>query len=134
MRTGLRGALRVCGALALGLVLSACANAPDKPFTDFVVAVGTDNFVLRASDAETIRLAFDNLRRRNARFPIGPLRHGDGGFNAPWSWHLDPDAVRLTEAAIEVCDGAPSYVEAHVDDFARIGYCPWGASIVSVKP
>lgn len=134
MRLHLRGGLRAGGALALCLVLGRCADGPDQAFTDFVVSVGSDSFVLRASDPETIRLAFDNLRGRNTRFPIGPLRHGDGGFNAPWSWHLDPDAVRLTEVAIEVCDGAPSYVEAHVDEFAPLGYCPWGARIVAVKP
>ena len=57
-----------------------------------------------------------------------PLRRGDGGFNAPWSWHLDPAETRFVEAAIEVCDGTPSYVEAHLAEFPT--YCPWGARIV----
>ena len=59
---------------------------------------------------------------------IGPLLRGDGGFNAPWSWHFDPGQVRMTEAAIEVCDGQPSYVEAHLSDFPT--YCPWSARVV----
>lgn len=59
----------------------------------------------------------------------GPLRRGDGGFNAPWTWHLDPAETRFVEVAIEICDGRPSYVEAHQPDFPR--YCPgaptwWG--------
>ena len=100
---------------------------------DFVVAVDQETFVLRTTDAETIRLATENIAGRSRRFPLGPLVSGDGGFNRPWSWHFDPDRVRLVEAAIEVCDGRPSYVEAHVGDFLQ-AYCPWGARIVSVRP
>lgn len=25
---------------------------------------------------------------------LGELRSGDGGFNAPWSWHMDPATGR----------------------------------------
>lgn len=100
--------------------------------TEFVVQVVDETFVLRATDAETVRLAMANMHGRSAAFPIGPLRSGDGGFNAPWSWHFDPDSVRMTEAAIEVCDGRPSYVEDHLADFAS--YCPWGARVVAVRP
>jgi hypothetical protein len=126
----------VAAAAALGCLMSAsCGTSePSAPFVDFVVAVTDETFVLRASDPETIAAAYENLRGGNARFPIGPLRQGDGGFNAPWSWHIDPDEARLTEVAIEVCDGRPSYVEEHVEDFLGIGYCPWGGHIVGVRP
>ncbi|OFV85654.1 MAG: hypothetical protein A2V74_01715 [Acidobacteria bacterium RBG_16_70_10] len=83
-----------------------------------------ETFVMRATDPETIRLARENLEGGNPRFPIGPLRRGDGGFNAPWTWHLDPDEVRMTEAASELCDGRPSFVEAHQADYPT--YCPLG--------
>lgn len=96
-----------------------------------MVSVVGETFVMRATDPETIRLARENLAGRNQRFPIGPLRSGNGGFNAPWSWHLDPGEVRMTEAAIEVCDGRPSYVETHLADFPT--YCPWAARIVSAR-
>ena len=46
-------------------------------------------------------------------------------------WHLDPDEVRLVEAAIEVCDGRPSYVETHQSEFPT--YCPWGARVISER-
>lgn len=116
-------------ALALGaLLLPGCSSGPSDVEADFVVSVNGETFVMRARDAETVRLARENIERRNRMFPIGPLRDGDGGFNAPWSWHLDPDAVRMTEAAIEVCDGLPSYVEAHRADF--LTYCPWAARVV----
>ena len=95
---------------------------------DFVVDVAGERFVLRLTDAETIALAEGNRLGRNSRFPLGPLRAGNGGFNAPWTWHLDPSETRLVELAIELCDGRPSYVEEHKSDYPT--YCPWGARVV----
>jgi hypothetical protein len=116
-------------ALVAGLA-PACSGstAASQPQADFVVAVGRETFVLRSTDPETIRLAKENLQGRNSRFPLGPLGSGNGGFNAPWSWHLDPAETRMVEVAIELCDGAPSYVEAHQQDFPT--YCPWGARVI----
>jgi hypothetical protein len=118
--------------LAATAALAACGSSPTALRGDFLVAVGEETFVLRASDPETVRLLHDNFRGRNRMFPVGPLRPGDGGFNAPWSWHFDPERVRMAEVAIEVCDGRPSYVEAHLDDFLR-GYCPWSARVVGLR-
>ena len=115
------------------MALAGCGSDPSPAAVDFIVAVEQEVFVLRTTDAETIRLAMDNMAGRNRRFPLGPLVRGDGGFNRAWSWHFDPDRVRLVEIAIEVCDGRPSYVEAHLDDFVAT-YCPWGARNVSVRP
>lgn len=116
---------------ALAIALPACSTGPSDSQADFVVSVSGETFVLRVRDATTIHLARENLEGRRQVFPIGPLRTGDGGFNAPWSWHFDPDAVRMTESAIEVCDGRPSYVEDHRTDFPT--YCPWSARIVSER-
>jgi hypothetical protein len=118
--------------LALLLAGGCSSSGPSPAGSDFVVAVGAESFVLRTLDPETARLAHANQRGENNMFPIGPLRAGDGGFNAPWSWHLDPAEVRFAEAAIEVCDGTPSYVEAHRDEFPT--YCPWAARVVGVRP
>ncbi len=128
---GLRAALAL-----VAFVSASCGDSgPSGPFTEFVVAVNDQTFVLRLSDPSAIGAAYENLRGRNNQFPIGPFRTGNGGFNAPWSWHLDPDETRMTEAAIEVCDGEPNYVEAHVEDYLQVGsYCPWGGHIVAVKP
>ncbi|HEY7509237.1 MAG TPA: hypothetical protein VIG50_03245, partial [Vicinamibacteria bacterium] len=120
-------------AVLAGLVLAGCEKeraAP--PYAEFLLAVDRETFVLRASDPETIRLATENFRGRNAMFPIGPLRPGGGGFNQPWSWHFDPDRVRMAEIAIEVCDGRPSYVQENLPDFLA-GYCPWGARVVALR-
>jgi hypothetical protein len=119
-------------AVALLLALAGCSSTgPDDGSADFVVAVGADTFVVRSTHAETILRLREALAGRRAGFPSGPLRRGDGGFNAPWSWHLDPAETRLVEVAIELCDGTPSYVEQHQDDFPH--YCPWGARVVSER-
>lgn len=99
---------------------------------DFVVDVVGERFVMRTTDPTTIQQAVAILNGAPNMFPIGPLRRGDGGFNSPWSWHFDPDEVRLTEVAVEVCDGLPSYVEENLEDFLvrGVGYCPWSGRIV----
>jgi hypothetical protein len=110
--------------------LVGCSN-PTAPSgaAEFVVDVSGERFVVRLTDPETIQLAEENRQGRNQRFPLGPLRAGNGGFNAPWSWHLDPAATRFVEFAIEVCDGRPSYVEQNQPDYPT--YCPWGARVVA---
>jgi hypothetical protein len=127
-----RAPAAACGFAALAFGVAGCtATQPTAAEAEFLVAVVGEQFVMRVRDPETIRLARENLQGRNSAFPAGPLRRGDGGFNAPWSWHLDPAEVRLTEAAIEVCDGLPSYVESHQAEFPT--YCPWAARIVAER-
>ena len=120
--------------LAAALVTSASCQSSTKPSPtprDFIVDVAGERFIVRLTDPETIKLAVDNLAGRNSRFPSGALRSGNGGFNSPWTWHLDPDSVRLVEAAIEVCDGRPSYVETHQADYPT--YCPWGGRMIAER-
>jgi hypothetical protein len=100
---GLRAAARLTAALVGLLAAGGCgATQATEAAADFVVAVGSERFVLRVSDPETIRLARERVAGRGAGFPAGPVRRGDGGFNAPWSWHLDPAETRIVEAAVEV--------------------------------
>ena len=122
--------------IALAAVLLAAAGCmsstqPTPAAREFIVEVVGERFIVRLTDPETIRLAVDNLQGRNSRFPSGALRSGNGGFNGPWTWHLDPDSVRLVEAAIEVCDGRPSYVETHQADYPT--YCPWGGRVIAER-
>ena len=115
--------------LILLLVLaSSCSPTSPSNTAEFIVDVVGERFVLRTTHGPTIELAEANLRGENTMFPLGPLRPGHGGFNQPWTWHLDPEATRFVEIAIEVCDGRPSYVEAHQADYGT--YCPWGAKVI----
>ena len=126
-------ALRLGAAGVLLGLLSACGSpaAPGAAPADFIIDVVGERFVLRLTEPAAIALAEANLRGENTRFPLGPVRRGSGGFNQPWSWHLDPDDTTLVELAIEVCDGRPSYLETHLDEYPT--YCPWGGRVVGRK-
>jgi hypothetical protein len=115
------------------LTLSCSGESPTEPQGQFfTVEVAGERFRMLVTDPETIRLARENYEGRNQRFPIGNIQRGSGGFNEPWSWSYIPDSIRMVEVAIEVCDGRPSYVNDHLDDYLRVGYCPWGARVVSL--
>ena len=106
-------------------------NPADGQF--FTVRVVSDQFVIFVTDPNAIRLATENFQGNNNFFPIGRIARGNGGFNQPWNWHLVPDTVEMTAAAIEVCDGRPSYVETHLNDYLNAGsYCPWAGKIVKI--
>jgi hypothetical protein len=63
----------------------------------------------------------------NGHFGVvsGVLERGDGGYNEPWSWSLEPASVIFADVAIEACAVCPSAVETDLDYFLRHGrYCP----------
>ena len=56
-----------------------------------------------------------SCRIRSSAASVGRRVEGNGGFNQPWSWSLDPSTVGFAEAAVEVCDGCPSHIEAELE-------------------
>lgn len=130
----------------LTATIAACAcggpasPSPEEPLRGGVLAtfsVGSENFRVWIRNERTIEQVFALQRGAStARIPNGRLRAGagQGGHNTPYTWHLDPDEIEMAAATIEICDGAPSYVEAHRDEFmAQVTrYCPWGARLTSV--
>jgi hypothetical protein len=68
-----------------------------------------------------------------ARIPVGKLDCTTGMYNCGWTWRLKPDTVGFAEVTIEVCDGRPSYVEAHCSTFGGGSYCPWGAELIALR-
>jgi hypothetical protein len=65
----------------------------------------------------------------SARIPGSPLICDAVDWNAPWSWHMDPENLRFSEITIEVCQGTPSYVEANCKTFGGGQYCPVGEMV-----
>lgn len=123
--------------VAFLLGLTACASeSPPRPRTFLFVHTATGAlFRAQTSVPEVIAQAEAELNRPfhdRHLFPNGLIARGDGGYNAPWSWHFVPDRWELVEVSIEVCDATPAYVEANVDYFVdTLGrYCPWGARLV----
>ena len=128
---------------ALILLLAIGCSSPTAPSPDLnggVVAtfeVGPERFQVFVTNTAAIARLLD-LRRgaTTGSIPNGRIRHGAGAgqHNAPHAWHLDPDDIQIVGLAIELCDGAPSYVDAHVDEYVEVigRYCPWGARLVRV--
>jgi hypothetical protein len=122
---------------AAALIPAACNDDPSgvDPGDVFVVEVIDQHFRVRATDATTVA-ALEAMRATGAnRIVMGELVRGDGGFNSPWSWHLDPATVQVADQAIELCDGRPAMVEDDLDYWIdTVGqYCPWSAEVVDVR-
>lgn len=133
--------------LAAGVLvaaLAACGDSlptPPEELDGGVLAtfeVQSERFHVWTRDPGTIQ-QLEALEEGESRasIPNGELRRGagPGEFNAPWSWHMDPESVGMTEVAAEVCDGKPSFVESEVDYFVdEVGrYCPWSAELVGLQ-
>jgi len=125
-------------AAAVAFLAAAAEAAVTRELVLFTVGVRGapgEEFVLATDDAGLITRCREELARpadERDLFPIGTVVAGHGGFNTGWTWHLDPDGWDLTEAAIELCDGRPSYLEEHLEPWLdEVGsYCPWGGYLV----
>ena len=106
-------------------VIRVCRGSGHAPDGEFFRALIRDPNVV----AEAERL----VGAGQVKVLVGPLVTGDGGFNDPWSWHLDPVGVGFAEATVEVCDGCPSFIEADLDYWLQtVGtYCPWSTEVIS---
>ena len=63
--------------------------------------------------------------------PSGKLVPGDGGVNAPWSWHIDPATLTWADVTTEVCDGTPSQIENGTFTYRQ--FCPWSAKLTAIE-
>src|SRR5262249_59806022 len=135
---------RLVGALpiAAALVSAIGCSSPDAPGrADAIFQVRACRGSRRAPDGEVFRILLrDNsviaqaralLGAGGRRIVLGRIVQGNGGFNTPWNWHLDPDTVRLPEVAIELCDGCPSDVEANGTTWGAGTFCPWTSEIIA---
>jgi hypothetical protein len=127
------------GLLVFTVLITACggdvASMRPTPAQEFVIEVEGEQFRLRTTNPATAS-ALDARRRGGTLGVIaGRIVRGDGGFNTPWSWHLDPASIEVPEVAIEVCDGRPSMVQGDLDywvDTVRT-YCPWAARVYDAQ-
>jgi hypothetical protein len=124
-------------------LFAACASpaGPSKELRGGVLATFRSvdqTFKVFVTKPDTISALFALQRgEATASIPNGRILRGSGAgaHNAPYSWHLDPADVEMADQTIEVCDGAPSYVEAHVAEYVDVvgRYCPWGARLVALQ-
>jgi hypothetical protein len=99
-------------------------------------ASGTMDFRAATEDPQVIAAVRAQLAKPVAErtlFIAGPIEHGNGGHNLVWRWHFVPDAWRLTEAAIELCDGNAVLVNQSVDHWVDVvgSFCPWDSYVAA---
>lgn len=70
-----------------------------------------DLFRVEITDSLTVLEAERLLQSGEGRFVAGRPLRGDGGFNAPWNWHLDPNTVVFAEGTVEACQTSPGALE-----------------------
>lgn len=127
-------------ALIVSVLLTGACPSPTGPDLEGGVLatfrVHTERYSIFITNPQTIEqvIALWNGQAA-ARIPSGRVLKGRVAYNKPWSWHIDSEDITMAEATIELCDGVPSYVEAHLDDWiATVGYfCPWSAELVALK-
>lgn len=88
-------------------------------------------FRILLRDSSVIAQARALVGAGTRRIVLGTLARGNGGFNTPWNWHLDPDTVRFPDLAIELCDGCPSDVEMNGGNWGNGTFCPWTSEIIA---
>lgn len=125
--------------LALGFIAGSCSSPTDPGLEDGILAtfdVNGERYNIFITNPQTIdQVIALSHGQSNANIPSGRVIKGRVSYNRPWSWHIDSQDITMAEVTIELCDGIPSYVEAHLDDWiATVGYfCPWSAELVSIK-
>jgi hypothetical protein len=118
------------------MALLACGDSsgpgPVTAGTTFVIEVSGEQFRVEVSNATAIAALRQRMASGTAGVVMGRLSSGNGGFNTPWGWHLDPATVGAPDVATEVCDGRPSDVQSNISYWmGSVGsYCPWGARVI----
>lgn len=138
--------MRICGLAnltALSTLLFSCAatgreNSGTPVVFEFVHPSHGEHFFAATSDPSVIAAA-----RAQLALPLdqrmlhmhGDIEAGDGGVNAPWSWHFVDGSWTLAEISAEVCDGWPSYIEENLDEWLKSpGYfCPWSSRVLAER-
>lgn len=118
--------------LILAVVLLTCAGCDDStapegprfvfrdPLTQEVVRLEITN-PAGLAQAETL------LASGEGRWALGTPKRGNAGFNAPWTWHIDPATVTFAEVTIEACQSAMSAIGDDLDYWIEFGQvCIWG--------
>ena len=116
-------------ALGAALMCGGCNDATDPGRASFVFRDPGSNSVVRLEITNPTGLdqADDLLASGAAQWALGTPRRGNGGFNAPYSWHLDPASITFAEVTIEACQAAASAVADDLDYWIGFGQvCLWG--------
>lgn len=117
-----------CG-LAFGLASCTDSNDPLRVGGRFGFreSISSDFVRLEVTNTTGLDQAEGLLQSGEARWAVGTLRRGDGGFNASWPWHLDPATISFAEVTIEACQTRATAIAEDLDYWIEFGQvCLWG--------
>jgi len=106
---------------------------PAEAYFVFDCPPGTDTFVIKLTDPQTIQQARDIIATGARKMVAGTLIKQPVYYNSPWSYHLDPKSIGFPQFAVEVCDASMDYVEKNLD-IAYAKWCPWTSRLVKEIP
>lgn len=112
---------------ALATVNCGDSTGPEGARFTFRDPVTQDVVRLEITSEEGLAQAEALLSSGTAMWALGTPKRGDGGFNSPWTWHIDPASVTFAEVTIEACQTAMSAIADDLDywiDFGQV--CIWG--------
>jgi len=109
-----------------------CADRTGGALITFGIV--NESLTVWITDPVFIDRALELLATGTRQVPIfGTLLDGRA-CDPQWTWQVDPADVVFADAAIELCDGLPSHIEA--DKAYWLGtvrsYCPWSAVVRAV--
>lgn len=120
-----------------------CATRRGGAFVTFTVRAdeveSAESFTVWSVDGQFIDDALANLGNRVT--PMFNRVVAGTDCDTRYAWHIDPKpvppataAMGIADFATEVCDGTPSYLQDHLQEWiaAPGNYCPWGAMIAAV--
>jgi hypothetical protein len=124
-------------AVVLAIALVAGCTGGSSPTNgvafEFIHPSHDETFAARTSDETVIAAVRAELAKpmhERALHIHGAIVAGDGGVNEPWSWSFVEGDWKLAEMSAEVCDGWPSYVEANLEEWLKLGsFCPWASRV-----
>lgn len=135
----MRSSIFLVAILVTFLFVAGCdgggGDSPTEPDTMAVFRVDScpgqagETFHVLMTDPALIAEAERLIATGEQRILLGNLAAGDGGFNAPWSWHMVPSTLEFTDVTIELCSGCASFIENDLDEWLNNvrSFCPWDA-------
>ena len=96
--------------------------------------IGNESLTTWVTDGAFIDQARQLLATGAREVPIFNTLVDGPDCDPQWSWHVDPADVLFSPAAIELCDGLPSHIEANKPYWlGTVGsFCPWSAVVTAV--
>lgn len=120
-------------ALDATTVLPACGLCTGRaPGAVIAFDIGGESLRVWITNGPFIDRAKELLATGTHQIPIFNTLLDGRDCDSRWTWHPDSFNVQWADAAIEVCDGRPSDVEADKPYWFSIGFCPWSAVLTEV--